>query len=52
MLIKPSTRRYLAVLLVLVGAALIFLATEAWAGALLVLLGISLEVIGIAMKHK
>lgn len=52
MLIKPSTRRLLAVLLVLIGAALMFLATEAWPGVVLVLLGVSLEVIGIAMKHK
>ncbi len=52
MLRKQSTRRFLAVLLVLLGAALLFLATEAWAGVLLVVLGVSIELIGIAMRHK
>lgn len=42
----------MTVLLVLLGATLIFLATEAWLGALLVLLGVSLEIIGIAMRDK
>ena len=48
MINKQSTRRYLVALLVLVGAAMIFLATEAWPGVLLVALGISIEAIGIA----
>ncbi|MDD2933224.1 MAG: hypothetical protein PHO76_05000 [Methylotenera sp.] len=52
MLKNKSARRFLSVLLVLVGAALIFLATEAWAGALLVALGITIELIGIAMRHQ
>ena len=52
MINKQSTRRYLVALLVLVGAAMIFLATEAWPGVLLVALGISIEAIGIAMRHK
>lgn len=42
----------MSVLLVLLGAALILLATEAWAGAVLVVLGLSIEVIGITMKLK
>ena len=49
---KQIFRRILALLLVLLGAAMIFLATNAWAGALLVALGISIEAVGIAMKHK
>ena len=49
---NKSARRFLSVLLVLVGAALIFLATEAWAGAVLVGLGITIELIGITMRHR
>ncbi|MDO9280906.1 MAG: hypothetical protein Q7T88_00835 [Methylotenera sp.] len=52
MLKDKSARRFLSVLLVLVGAALIFLATEAWAGALLVTLGVIIELIGIGMRHR
>jgi len=52
MLKKKSTRRFLSVLLILIGAALIFLATEAWLGVVLVVLGIAIEIIGIAMKLK
>ncbi len=51
MLKNKSARRFLSVLLVLVGAALIFLATEAWTGAILVGLGIAIELIGITMRH-
>jgi membrane-bound ClpP family serine protease len=52
MIRKQSTRRFWSVLLISVGAALIFLATEAWAGTVLVVLGLSIEVIGIAIKQK
>ncbi len=52
MLNKQGTRRFLVALLVLLGATMIFLATEAWAGVVLITLGISIEAIGIAMRHK
>jgi hypothetical protein len=39
-------------MLVLLGAIMIFLATNALAGVLLMALGILIEVIGIAMKRK
>lgn len=52
MLKNKSARRFLSVLLVLVGAALIFLATEAWAGALLVMLGVIIELIGIGIENN
>lgn len=42
----------MSVLLVLLGATLIFLATEAWAGAVLVALGVVIELVGITMKPK
>jgi hypothetical protein len=49
---KQTVRRLAVASIVLLGAFMIFLATEAWAGALLVALGISIEAIGIAIKHK
>jgi hypothetical protein len=49
---KKTTRRFLVALLVLLGAMMIFLATEALLGVLLVALGIAIEVIGIVMKRK
>lgn len=47
---EQSTRRFLSSLLVLIGAALIFLATEAWLGVLLMAIGVSVELIAIALK--
>jgi uncharacterized membrane protein YccC len=52
MLRKPHIRRPLAALLVILGAALIFLAPETWSGALLLALGLSIEMAGIAIKRK
>ena len=39
-------------LLVLLGILLIFLAPETWTGLLLLVLGISIEFIGIALRHR
>jgi len=39
-------------LLVVLGVLLIFLAPETWAGLLLLVLGISIELIGIALRHR
>ena len=39
-------------LLVGLGILLIFLAPETWAGLLLLVLGISIELIGIALRHR
>jgi hypothetical protein len=52
MLKNQTIRRILVALLVLLGAIMIFLTTETLAGALLMVLGISIEEIGIAMRHK
>jgi len=49
---NPNIRRPLAALLVVLGAVMMFFATEVWAGAVLLVLGITLEVIGIALKHR
>ena len=52
MLRKSHLRRPLAALLVVLGATMMFLAPETWAGALLLALGITIEVIGITLKHR
>ena len=52
MLKKTHIRRPLAVLLMLLGGAMIFLAPETWTGALLLVLGVCVEVIGIALKRR
>jgi 5-bromo-4-chloroindolyl phosphate hydrolysis protein len=49
---KKTMWRLISIVLVLLGAILIFLATEAWAGAVLIVLGVSIEVASIAMRHK
>lgn len=48
---KTHLRRPLAALLVIAGAMAMFLAPETWPGALLLGLGIIIEVAGIALKH-
>ncbi len=51
-MLKPHIRRPLAAALVIFGAVLIFLTPATWAGAVLLVLGITLEAIGIMLKHK
>ena len=52
MLKKPALRRAVAVLLLALGALLLFLAPETWVGILLLVLGVSVELIGMALKHR
>lgn len=52
MLTKTAIRRPIAVLLVAVGAAMMFLAPETWAGLALLALGVALEAAGIALRHR
>lgn len=52
MLRKPHLRRPLAALLMLLGAAMLFLAPATWPGVLLLVLGVSVELAGIAFKRK
>jgi len=52
MLKKTAIRRPIALLLVLLGAALMFLAPETWAGLALLAIGVSLELVGIALRHR
>jgi membrane-bound ClpP family serine protease len=52
MIKNPRTRRASAVIMVVLGVALMLLAPEAWPGALLLILGVALELFGIALEHK
>ena len=52
MRIRPRTRRVIALTMVVLGAILMFLAPEEWPGELILLLGVALEVVGIALEHK
>lgn len=52
MIRNPRTRRASAIILIVLGAMLMFLAPEVWQGALLLALGVVLELVGIALEHK
>ena len=52
MLKKPYNRRFITVLLVISGGTMIYLASLAWAGLLLLAMGIAIEVVGITLKHR
>jgi len=52
MIISPRTRRAIAVIMVVLGAILMFLAPEAWPGELVLILGVALELVGIGLEHK
>lgn len=52
MLKNPRTRRVTAAIMVVLGAILMFLAPEAWPGGLVLVLGVALELGGIALEHK
>jgi len=52
MIMNPRIRRVSAVIMVVLGAALMILTPEAWPGALLLILGVALELFGIALEHK
>ena len=52
MIKNPHIRRISAIVMVIVGAALMLLTPETWPGALLLILGIVLELFGIALEHK
>lgn len=47
-----SIRRSLAIALIALGAALMFLAPETWAGLALLVAGVALELAGIALRKR
>lgn len=51
MLKNPKLRRPVALMFAATGALLIFLAPETWTGVVLLLLGIAIELTGIALKR-
>ncbi len=52
MLKQAGIRRTAALLLVVFGAVAMFLAPETWAGLALLALGVSLELVGIALRDR
>jgi uncharacterized membrane protein YccC len=52
MIKNPRIRRTIAVIMVVLGGVLMFLAPEIWQGALLLAAGVALELFGIALKHN
>ncbi len=52
MSMKPLTRRIIAVILIVLGAILMLLAPNIWQGALVLALGVVLELVGIALEHQ
>lgn len=49
---NQGIRRASAVLIIVLGAILMIFAPEVWPGALLLILGVVLELVGIALEHK
>ena len=52
MIKNTRVRRTGALILVVLGAILMLLAPEVWQGALLLALGVIIELIGITLEHK
>jgi hypothetical protein len=52
MLRKRHPRRVLATFLVVLGGVLMFLAPEVWTGLAVLVLGVAIELAGIALEHK
>jgi len=52
MIASPHLRRAAATAIALLGALLMLLAPDAWPGAVLLVLGIVLELAGIALDHR
>jgi len=52
MIKNPRTRRASAAIMVVLGAILMLFAPEAWPGALVLIMGIALELIGIALENR
>ena len=52
MLLNPHRRRTVAVTMMVLGAILMFLAPEVWQGALLLALGVIIELVGITLEHN
>lgn len=51
-MLTPRSRRTLAILLVVLGGLLMFLAAEVWTGLLVLIIGVVLELVGIGLEHQ
>jgi hypothetical protein len=52
MIKNPRNRRVIAVIMLGTGAALLILTPKTWPGALLLILGLALELVGISLERK
>jgi hypothetical protein len=52
MIKNPRNRRVIAVIMLGAGAALLILTPKTWPGALLLILGLALELVGISLERK
>ena len=52
MLRSRRSRRVLAMILVVLGGVMMYLAPEIWAGLVVLALGVVVELAGIALEHK
>ncbi|MDD2699737.1 MAG: hypothetical protein PHH36_00735 [Sideroxydans sp.] len=52
MLSKSHIRRPVAIALMVLGAAVMYSAPSSWKGALILALGVAIELVGIAIKRK
>ncbi|MDD2929914.1 MAG: hypothetical protein PHY50_08855 [Sideroxydans sp.] len=52
MLSKTHIRRPVAIALMLLGAVMMYVAQASWEGALVLALGVAIELTGIAIKRK
>ena len=52
MIKNRRSRRVLALFMVVLGGVLIFLAPEMWFGLVLLVLGVGVELVGIALERK
>ena len=52
MLSKTRSRRVLAVVLIVLGGVLMYLAPEIWAGVALLVLGVLLELAGVMLERR
>ena len=52
MLRKRRSRRIVAAILVVLGGVLMYLAPEIWAGLVVLVLGVLIELAGITLEHQ
>jgi hypothetical protein len=51
-MMNTHSRRAIAGVMIVLGGILMFLAPETWPGALVLILGVAIELVGIALENK